>query len=108
MRFNIDTIPLFDKLTKRLIKKYPSLKSELATLNKSLANNPTQGTFLGNNFYKIRIAIESKGKGKSVGGRIISYIKVTANTVFLVYIYDKSEKRNVSGKELEQIFSLLP
>ena len=108
MSFKVDTIPLFDKLTKRLVKKYPSLKNELKSLNESLAAKPVQGTFLGNNFYKLRIAISSKGKGKSGGGRIITYVKVTANTVYLVYIYDKSERETISGKELEQIFALLP
>lgn len=107
MSYNISTIPLFDKQAKRLAKKYPSLKKDLAELLEILADNPEQGTALGNSFYKIRLAIASKGKGKSGGARVITYIKVTATTVFLTSIYDKSEKSIITDKELEQIFKLL-
>lgn len=108
MSYNISSIPLFDKQAKRLAKKYPSLKKDLMELLKSLTNNPEQGTALGNGFYKIRVAISSKGKGKSGGARVITYVKVTATTVYLTSIYDKSEKSAITDKELKQIFKLLP
>ncbi|HWZ03861.1 MAG TPA: hypothetical protein VNX40_09660, partial [Mucilaginibacter sp.] len=60
MNFSVSSIPLFDKQAKRLAKKYPSLKSDLAELFESLADNPRQGVALTNNFYKIRLAISSK------------------------------------------------
>lgn len=63
MSYNISTIPLFDKQAKRLAKKYPSLKKDLEELLKELVINPELGIALGNNFYKIRLAISSKGKG---------------------------------------------
>jgi mRNA-degrading endonuclease RelE of RelBE toxin-antitoxin system len=48
MSYNISSIPLFDKQAKRLAKKYPSLKKDLTELLESLADNPEQGTALGN------------------------------------------------------------
>ena len=54
----------FKKEAKRLIKKFPSLKQELAGLNNTLTNEPETGTPMGNNTYKIRLAVKSKGKGK--------------------------------------------
>ena len=108
MNYEVASIPLFDKQAKRLIKKYPSLKVELATLVNALASNPTQGTALHNNLYKIRLSIASKGKGKSGGARIITFVKVTATTVYLTTIYDKSEKASISDKELIQIIELVP
>lgn len=107
MSYNISSIPLFDKQAKRLAKKYPSLKKDLTELLESLADNPEQGTALSNSFYKIRLAIASKGKGKSGGARVITYVKVTDTTVFLTSIYDKSEKSTITDKELEQIFKLI-
>jgi mRNA-degrading endonuclease RelE of RelBE toxin-antitoxin system len=107
MNYEILTIPLFDKQAKRLAKKYPSIKEELAQLIDSLVENPDQGTLLENNFYKLRLSIASKGKGKSGGARVITYVKVAATTVFLCSIYDKSEKSSISNKELEQIFKLV-
>lgn len=108
MNYNISSIPLFDRQAKRLAKKYPSLKNDLTELLKNLANKPEQGTALGNNFYKVRVAIASKGKGKSGGARVITYLKVTDTTIYLTSIYDKSEKSTVTDKELEQIFKFIP
>lgn len=108
MSYNVFSIPLFDKQAKRLAKKYPSLKMDMTKLLESLADNPHQGIALGNSFYKIRLAIASKGKGKSGGTRVITYVKVTSSTVFLTSIYDKSEKSTITNKELEQIFKLIP
>jgi mRNA-degrading endonuclease RelE of RelBE toxin-antitoxin system len=67
MSYSVIPIERFKKEAKRLIKKYPSLKSELTELNETLARNPETGTSLGNNTYKVRIAIKSKARGKVVG-----------------------------------------
>lgn len=107
MSYNISSIQLFDKQVKRLSKKYPSLKKDLSELLEILANNPEYGTALGNNFYKIRLTITSKGKGKSGGARVITYIKIYQQTVYLTSIFDKSEQSNITDKELQQIFKLL-
>ena len=64
MNFSVETIPPFEKEFKKLLKKYPSLTVDLLQLIASLENNPLQGISLGNNFYKIRLAITSKGKEK--------------------------------------------
>ena len=65
----------------------------------SLEQKPEQGTNLGNNCYKIRIAIASKGKGKSGGARVISNFVIAEETVFLISIYDKSEKENIPSQQ---------
>jgi mRNA-degrading endonuclease RelE of RelBE toxin-antitoxin system len=108
MNFKVYSIPLFDKQVKRLAKKYPSLKNDLAELIESLTNNPIQGKPIGKNFYKVRLQIASKGKGKSGGARVITFIKIIKTTVYLTSIYDKSEKSVISENELEQVFRLIP
>ena len=100
MNYKIKTIPHFDKALKRLVKKYASLKQEYIDLLDSLEVEPQQGTNLGNNCYKVRLAIASKGRGKSGGARAITYFLVTDKTVFLLDIFDKSEQVNISDKEL--------
>lgn len=75
MNYNILSTPLFDKQTKNLARKYPSLKNDLSVLIGLLSNDPIQGKPLDNDFYKIRLAIKSKGKGKSGGARVITYFK---------------------------------
>ncbi len=108
MNFEVIAVPIFKKEIKRLVKKYPSLKQEFLSLAENLAVDPYQGTSLGNNCYKIRIAISSKGKGKSGGARIITHIIITVKTVFLLSIYDKSEKQNLTDAELKELLKDIP
>lgn len=103
MSYSVKAISKFEKNLKRLAKKYSSLKAEYTDLVKSLKENPEQGTFIGHNCYKIRIAIASKGKGKSGGARVITNFVVTNNLVYLLAIYDKSDKENLTDKELSEL-----
>ena len=103
MSYNVKTIIVFEKQAKRLIKKYPSLKTELISLIATLKDNPSHGTALGKDCFKIRISIASKGKGKSGGARIITHFIITDSTVYLLSIYDKSEKENLTDKELKEL-----
>jgi hypothetical protein len=103
MSYKITAITNFRNEAKRLIKKYPSLQTELLALGEQLSFNPTLGTQIGNGCYKIRLAIASKGKGKSGGARIITYLYVAETTVFLLSIYDKSEKSNIADNELKEL-----
>jgi mRNA-degrading endonuclease RelE of RelBE toxin-antitoxin system len=101
MSYSILPTHRFAKELKRLVKKFPSLKKEYSELISAIVNNPDTGTFVGNNCYKIRIAVESKGKGKSGGARVITYLYVETETVYLLTIYDKSEKENLKPNELK-------
>ena len=104
MRYNVLSISPFDRQLKRLAKKFPSLKEEYAELVAKLEENPVQGTSLGNNCFKIRLAIASKGRGKSSGARVITHVYVENDIVFLIAIYDKSEQTDISNKELKELF----
>lgn len=108
MSFNVLTTYGFKRDSKNLLKKYKSLKAELLDLIASLEEDPRQGTPLGNDCYKIRLAIKSKGKGRSGGARVITCVKVTKNYVYLLTIYDKSEKENISDKELSELLKTVP
>ncbi len=107
MNYSIIAIPKFAKELKKLSKKHPSLKSDFAVLIESLENDPFQGVSLGNNCYKIRLGIKSKGKGKSGGARVITHIIVAETTVYLLAIFDKSDKESLSDKELENLLKLI-
>jgi mRNA-degrading endonuclease RelE of RelBE toxin-antitoxin system len=98
--FKVLVTPTFKKQAKRLAKKYRSLELDLSTFSQSLQNNPLQGKSLGNNTYKVRLRITSKGKGKSGGMRAITYIKIVSRSVFLVAIYDKSERGTITDAEI--------
>jgi mRNA-degrading endonuclease RelE of RelBE toxin-antitoxin system len=95
MSYKIKTIPTFDKQAKRLAKRYKSLRNDLASLVQELLNEPEKGTGIGQSCYKIRLPIKSKGKGKSGGARVITHIHIVDEDIFLLSIYDKSEKENL-------------
>ena len=101
MKYDLKTTSNFDKEFKKLAKKYPSLLTDMMDLVEVLKVNPTTGTSIGNNLYKIRLSIKSKGKGKSGGARVITHIKILATTIYLISIYDKSEKTTITSKELK-------
>ena len=107
MKFNILTSKLFDKEFKTLCKKYASAKVDIATIIHDLQDNPFQGVSIGNNCYKIRISIKSKGKGKSGGARLITNVCITDDNIFLLSIYDKSKKESISDKDLEAVLKSL-
>lgn len=106
MRFNIIVTTGFKKQAKRIGKKHHSLKSDIEALIGSLEQNPTQGESLGKDCYKVRMAITSKGKGKSGGSRVITCVKVVNQDVFLLAIYNKSEKESISDKELNELLKI--
>lgn len=108
MSYDVCAIPNFKRELKKLAKKFPSLKDDFARLIKSLEEDPEQGKALGNNCYKIRMAITSKGKGKSGGSRVITYVQVLQTTVYLLSIYDKSDKENISDKERKEFLKFIP
>lgn len=106
MNCKITVTPNFLREMKRLSKRYRSLKADLAGLGEELRLNPFLGTDLGHHLRKVRLAITSKGKGKSGGARVITYTVILAQTeteVKLITIYDKSERENISDTELLDI-----
>ncbi|MCE6987875.1 type II toxin-antitoxin system RelE/ParE family toxin [Dyadobacter sp. CY323] len=58
------------------------------------------GQSLGSQAYKIRWQVKSKGKGRSGGIRVITYYLSADNKLYLLSLYDKSEKESIPSKEL--------
>ena len=106
MNCKITVTPDFLRELKRLSKRYRSLKTDLTKLGEELQLNPFLGTELGHRLRKVRLAITSKGKGKSGGARVITYTVILAQAdteIKLITIYDKSERDNISDAELLNI-----
>ena len=109
----IITTANFRREAKPLLKKYRSLKSELALLVGVLERDSAHGEPLGQDCYKIRLAIASKSRGKSGGARLITYRRVIdadAQTVklFLLSIYDKSETAAIGKEEIARLRQEVP
>ncbi len=107
MKVFIHLTPEFKRMAKPLAKKYKSFESDYYTFIDELEHNPMQGTPIGNGVYKVRMAIASKGKGKSGGARVLTYHvhRVTDEEIHisLLSIYDKGDISNVSDAYIRQI-----
>lgn len=75
MKVTVRITKNFKTEAKPLLKKYHSLAGDLQNLEKELLASPRLGVSLGNDAYKIRLKITSKGKGKSGGARVISLVE---------------------------------
>ena len=105
MSFNIIPTEKFKKQVKNLYKKYKSILTDIESLGKELSENYNIGTDLGDNTFKVRLAIKSKGKGKSGGARIIYFVVKEDSNIYLAAIYDKSEIDTLSDSEIKKIVS---
>jgi len=103
--YRVKTTPTFDRKAKKLAKKYRSLREDLAELSAVLKQNPNQGTPIGHNCYKVRLAIKAKGRGKSFGARVITFVYVEGEIVNLLSIYDKSDQSSISESELRDLLA---
>lgn len=106
MNYSIIITPPFKKEIKRLNKKYPSLKRDLQILQDELFNNPDAGVNLGNSIRKVRMAVGSKGRGKSHGARVITvtiWVDVEEAEINLLFIYDKAERDNITAREIKAL-----
>ena len=107
MSFKLIFTPFFERELKQLAKKYPSVKNDIRALSERLLVNPEMGEPLGKKCYKIRMPLTGKKTGKSGGARIITHVVFTQETIYLISIFDKSEKENISDKLLEQLLKLI-
>ena len=91
MNYKVIIASEFAKEAKRIAKKHIGIKADIAKLIEDLAINPTKGTPLGHDFYKVRMPVSGTNKGKSGGARVITYVILNQETVMLAEIYLKSE-----------------
>ena len=111
MSFEIKTIEVFDRQAKRLAKRYASFKQDYKDFLDELRKNPLVGTDLGGGVRKVRMAIASKGKGKSGGARVITYtadviVCAEQGQIVLLSIYDKSEQSTITDNEIKRLMQL--
>lgn len=105
MSYKIAVTRSCQKDIKRLLKKHRSIIEDISQLGELLAENPRMGDEVIENCYKVRLAISSKNRGKSGGARVITYVYVLQETVFLLSIYDKSEQSDVENNEIRELIA---
>lgn len=100
----IKVTDIFLRCIKPLAKRYPSFRQDYQDLLDELEANPKSGIDLGEGYRKVRMAIKSKGKGKSGGCRVITLDMVERNgCLYLLYAYDKADYDNIVLSVLKTI-----
>ena len=98
MSFKVQITPDFLKQMKAFAKRYRSFKQDFKEFVEDLEKNPMQGDELSPGIRKIRMAIKSKGRGKSGGARVITYTVIVSENdgdIYLIDLYDKSDYSSV-------------
>ncbi len=101
----VDETKKFRKEVKKLLKRHNSVRKDLEPLIKQLESGEIPGDRIAENkypVYKVRIPNSDTRKGKSSGYRVI-YYTMTPEAILLTAIYSKSDRRNISNKEIEDI-----
>lgn len=79
-------------------------------MEKDIINNPFLGDDLGSGIRKVRMAIASKGKGKSGGARILTLnllLDTESMEITLLTIYDKGGISDVKDDFIKDLISNL-
>ena len=99
----------FTDEVRRLSKKYPHLENDLKNFYPDFLDNPLLRADAIPGFerklWKIRVRSTDQQRGKSGGFRVIFYVHESRpEAVHLLTIYPKSEREDLSGKELLELY----
>ena len=111
MPYTIIEHPKFNRLVKKISKKYKSIDKDIEIAKKIISIDPDRMTdyipgFAGQ-VGKFRMRISDSNIGKSGGCRIIFHKHEQSKTIRLLFIYLKSEKSDIDKKDIEGILSEL-
>jgi len=92
--------------TPEFLRRARSIMSdaERSALVEFIAANPASGVSIGGGVRKLRFA--RQGKGKSGGYRVIYFHADESMPIFLITVFAKNEKANLSPQETEQVKQL--
>lgn len=111
MEFKIVTTKKFDKDIKTYQKKFRNIEEDVKVIVEELKAGNLIGDVLtdlkmkddNNNVIKVRVANSDTKVGKSNGYRLIYYAEKSDGTIYLLTIYYKKEKANISNKEIQEL-----
>ncbi len=72
-----------------------------------LSQNPLSGTIISNTGGVRKVRFGRKGQGKSGGFRVIYYFYTTKNPIYILTVFAKNEKDNITDAEKKEISALV-
>lgn len=105
----VEITPSFEKEYHKLKKSYPRIDDDFDEFLNDVEINGHLGDSVpgivkdGNKVFKKRMRNTSAKKGLSGGFRIIKYLVTKDNIIYLLDIYSKSDKVNISDKRIRRL-----
>lgn len=111
MEYNIVPTKQFEKDIKQYRKKFKNVADDVNEVVEELEKGNLIGDIIpnlemkdnNNNVVKVRIANSNTKSGKSNGYRLIYYAEKSDGTIYLLTIYYKKEKANITNKEIQEL-----
>jgi len=114
MQYKIIPTSKFEKDIKEYQKRYKNIRKDIESILEKLEKGELEGNVIPNiqmldNFgrtitiSKVRIANRDTKSGKSGGYRLIYYARRDDKIIYLITIYSKKYKENISNKEIQEL-----
>ncbi len=110
MGYRIVLATSFKRCVKRLKRRFPHVSDDVRAAVQQLLENPRKGVVIpgGSGARKERVVNTNLDKGKSGGYRLIYWVEEQpAPTIYLLLLYAKSDRDDVTRRELEQLLNEL-
>ena len=95
-------LPTFERAAAGLLSEMDVLELELALLA-----NPAVGDLISTGHGLRKVRRPMPGRGKRGGARVIYYHISRQNLIYLVYVYAKSERDDLSREQLKRLAQLI-
>ncbi|MCI8393214.1 MAG: type II toxin-antitoxin system RelE/ParE family toxin [Clostridia bacterium] len=113
MTFKIISTKRFERDIKTYQKKYRSINEDVKQVIDKLKEGNILGKVINNlkivenneRVIKVRVPNSDTDAGQANGYRLIYYLNRNNMTIYLLTIYYKKEKENMTNKEIENLFS---
>ena len=108
MSYDVVLARSFKHSVKKLGKRFPHVKSDVRVAVQALLARPRAGVVIpgGQRARKLRVLNTDLRKGKRSGYRLIYFVEDRPEPcIYLVLLYSKSDRDDVTAKELKQLLA---
>lgn len=104
--YTVNTTAVFERRVKKLFKKYRRIQKDLAPLIEKLEAGELAGNAVPGfekKLYKVRVPSSDQKKGKSGGFRVLYYLILENQSIYLLTIYAKAKRNDIRRREILEI-----
>ena len=104
--YKVVLTPSFKSCIRRLEKRYPNIKDDVRVAIHALLQEPRLGVVIpgGSGVRKLRVRSSDLQRGKRGGFRLLYSLDERSQLIiYLVFIYAKSDREDVTRKELQDL-----